>query len=214
MLPHKSRLRQPRVAAIHVVWIGRKTAREICLLQLDQQLGHVHTHMYTRMLSHEPLRNHYRQWRATDGHRARTMSSVGSDVVSQPPRAHREAASLTSASPGFILCPSLSLLVPVSPFGRLIQKKEGTPCRLHNRPTPAGQPLDPDRVDARFACKDPTYVTRPQVSDQRGLKKKRCPAGRYRHNSPLTDWTGVKRGSRSRWRVKNLRGARRENRRA
>lgn len=96
----------------------------------------------------------------------------------QPTPGHREAASLSSATPRsslslFLSSFSLSLWSFDPEKGGVLPL-----CRLHNRPTPAGQPLDPDRVDARFARKDPVYVTRPDVT-KGGWEKKRCPADRY-----------------------------------
>ena len=90
-------------------------------------------------MSRKPGWNHERQWRWTDGHWAWTMSNVSVDA-NQPPT-HRGCQSLP-LSLSLSLSPSLSSspLLGCCLHG---QRKEGFACRLHNRPTPAGQPLDP-----------------------------------------------------------------------
>lgn len=103
----------------------------------------------------------------------RTMSNVGSNAVSQPPS---QPFFLRNPPP-----PSFSLRFSALRLsGRSAQKKEGSPgCRLHNRrPTPAGQPLDPKAGWTLDSLVKNPIARNPARSDQRGLTKKSCPAGR------------------------------------
>lgn len=135
ILAHNSRLKQLRAWTRYMLnesTVKRDSAREISLLPNVRYLER------TFRSAKFSLRNHYRQWYGTDGHRAWTISNVGSNVVSQPP-----SQPFSSATPLFLRFSALF-------SGRSAQKKEGFPCadcttvrrQLANPLTLAGWTLD------------------------------------------------------------------------
>lgn len=178
-------------------YTSHKTAREICLLRAaarGQRLGrvsdtHARTHTGAYVYTHSVPRASPKSL-PTMARRRRPSSSDNEQCWQRrrcqptPESTHREAASLTSASPRFSsFCPSLrrsspqSLPPAVRPRKRRGPRADCTTVRrqLANPLTPTGWTLD--------SLVKISHVTRPRVSDQRGLKKKRCPAGRYRRTT-------------------------------
>lgn len=142
-----------------------------------------------RLPRDEPLRNHYRQWRGTQT----AIESSDNERRWQrccqptPERAIPDAASLSSASlrpsrSSFHVSPFLSLSLSLfRPFSHSFslnvrpRKRRGPPCRLHNRPTPAGQPLDPDSgwTRARLPLVKASRVRNPAPARPEGVEEEK-----------------------------------------
>lgn len=146
---------------IRRAWIGRYARdAKISSLQATATTGTTHARTRTRVHAFPQASLKSLPTMARDRRPSSSDNEQCWHRRCQPTPSGTETAAASPPQPPSILSPSFSD-PSVSLDGSSTQKKVGFPCRLHNRPTPAGQPLDPDRVDAR---KDPIYVTRPDLT--------------------------------------------------